>query len=143
MTATAAAIFKIPTESPQLASPRPARGKGARPAARAKAGRPAPTRSLANGTGRAATRHLGATWTWRDEWYAFRSDPRGAVEVLLSVDESTYRGGTMGEGHPIAWCRESGGGRSFYTALGHTAEGFGEPAFRQHLGGAVNWLVGG
>ena len=90
-----------------------------------------------------ATRHLGATWTWRDEWYAFRSDPRGAVDVLLSVDESTYQGGTMGEGHPIAWCREFGGGRSFYTALGHTAEGFGEPAFCQHLGGAVNWLVGG
>jgi integrase len=54
--AAAAAVFKISTESPQLASPRSARGKGARPAARAKAGRPAPTRSLANGTGRAATR---------------------------------------------------------------------------------------
>ena len=56
MTAAAAAVFKISTESPQLASPQPDRGKGARPAARAKAGRPAPTRSLANGTGRAATR---------------------------------------------------------------------------------------
>ena len=50
MTQAPAAIFKIPTESPQ-----PAR-KAARPARRAKAGRPAPGRVLANGTGRAATR---------------------------------------------------------------------------------------
>jgi hypothetical protein len=56
MTAAAAPIFKIPAESPQPASPRPARGKGVRPAARAKAGRPALGRVIANGTGRAATR---------------------------------------------------------------------------------------
>jgi hypothetical protein len=51
MTQAAPAIFKIPTKSPQ-----PARGKPARPAARAKAARPAPGRAIANGTGRAATR---------------------------------------------------------------------------------------
>jgi type 1 glutamine amidotransferase len=88
-----------------------------------------------------ATRHLGATWTWRDEWYAFRSSPRPGVHVLLSVDESTYQGGTMGTDHPIAWCREYGGGRSFYTALGHMTESFAEPAFRQHLRGALEWLT--
>jgi integrase len=50
MTQAPAAIFKIPTESPQ-----PAR-KAARPARRAKAGHRASGRVLANGTGRAATR---------------------------------------------------------------------------------------
>ena len=50
MTQAAPAVFKIPTKSPQ-----PAR-KAARPAGRAKAGRPASRRVLANGTGRAATR---------------------------------------------------------------------------------------
>ncbi len=50
MTLAPAAIFKIPTESPQ-----PAR-KAARPARRAKAARPAPGRVLANGTGRTAIR---------------------------------------------------------------------------------------
>jgi uncharacterized protein len=88
-----------------------------------------------------ATRHLGATWAWRDEWYAFRSNPRPSVHVLLSVDESTYQGGTMGADHPIAWCHEYGGGRSFYTALGHLTESFAEPAFRQHLRGALEWLT--
>src|SRR5487761_1091321 len=26
-----------------------------------------------------ATRHLGATWTWHDEWYSFRTDPTPEV----------------------------------------------------------------
>ncbi|MGH3194626.1 MAG: tyrosine-type recombinase/integrase [Streptosporangiaceae bacterium] len=51
MTQAPPAIFKIPTEFPQ-----PARGKPGRPAARAKASRPARGRVVVNGTGRAATR---------------------------------------------------------------------------------------
>ena len=51
MTQAPPAVFKIPTKSPQ-----PARGKPRRPSGRAKAGRPAPGRVVANGTGRAATR---------------------------------------------------------------------------------------
>jgi hypothetical protein len=50
VTQAPAAIFKIPTESPQ-----PAR-EAARPARKAKTARLAPGRVLANGTGRAATR---------------------------------------------------------------------------------------
>jgi type 1 glutamine amidotransferase len=89
-----------------------------------------------------ATGHLGATWTRRDEWYAFRANPRPRVRVLLSVDEASYTGGTMGADHPIAWCHDRLGGRSFYTALGHTAESFAEPAFLRHLSGALSWLTG-
>jgi hypothetical protein len=48
MTRAPPPLTKIPTKSPQ-----PARGKAARPARRARAGRPA---VLASGTGRAATR---------------------------------------------------------------------------------------
>jgi type 1 glutamine amidotransferase len=88
-----------------------------------------------------ATRHLGPTWTRRDEWYAFRANPRPNVHVLLTVDESSYAGGTMGADHPIAWCHDRLGGRSFYTALGHTEESFGEPAFLRHLSGALRWLT--
>jgi hypothetical protein len=51
MTQAAPAVFKIPTKSPQ-----PAHGKAGRPAGRAKAGRPATGRVLANGAGRTATR---------------------------------------------------------------------------------------
>jgi len=51
MTQAAPAVFKAPTKTPQ-----PARGTPGRPAARAKAGRAAPGRVRASGTGRAATR---------------------------------------------------------------------------------------
>jgi hypothetical protein len=88
-----------------------------------------------------ATGHLGATWTRRDEWYAFTASPRPRVHVLLSVDEASYQGGTMGADHPVAWCHERLGGRSFYTALGHTEESFAEPAFLRHLHGALSWLT--
>ena len=89
-----------------------------------------------------ATSHLPATWTWHDEWYNFRANPRPQVHVLLTVDEATYDGGTMGADHPVAWCHEYGGGRCFYTALGHAAQTFTEPAFLRHLAGAVEWLTG-
>jgi uncharacterized protein len=88
-----------------------------------------------------ATRHLAATWTRRDEWYAFRANPRPRVHVLLNADETSYSGGTMGADHPIAWCHDHLGGRSFYTALGHTEESFAEPAFLRHLSGALSWLT--
>jgi uncharacterized protein len=90
-----------------------------------------------------ATEHLGATWTRRDEWYAFTDNPRPRVRVLLTVDETSYEGGTMGADHPLAWCHERLGGRAFYTALGHTDESFAEPAFLRHLRGALSWLTAG
>ena len=51
MTTAPAAVFKIPTKSPQ-----PARASAGRPGGRAKASRPAPGHVRASGTGRAATR---------------------------------------------------------------------------------------
>lgn len=88
-----------------------------------------------------ATEHLGATWTRRDEWYAFRVNPRPWVHVLLTVDEASYAGGTMSADHPIAWCHERAGGKALYTALGHTEESYAEPAFGRHLNGALSWLT--
>jgi hypothetical protein len=90
-----------------------------------------------------ATGHLGPTWARSDEWYAFTANPRPRVHVLLTVDEASYQGGTMGADHPVAWCHERLGGRSFYTALGHTPESFAESAFLAHLRGALSWLTAG
>ena len=89
-----------------------------------------------------STRHLPARWTRTDEWYSFRSNPRGSVHVLATVDESTYSGGTMGADHPIAWCHGFRGGRAWYTAGGHTIESYNEPAFRRHLLGGILWAAG-
>lgn len=90
----------------------------------------------------ASTMHLDETWIREDEWYNFRENPRERVHVLATLDESTYSGGTMGDDHPIAWCQDFDGGRSFYTAGGHTRESYSEPAFRQHLLGGLRFVAG-
>lgn len=92
-------------------------------------------------TGDPSTDHLPQVWGRRDEWYNFRSQPSG-VTVLLKVDEATYTGGTMGDPHPISWKHHYAGGRSWYTAMGHTASSFDEPEFRQHLFGGLRWVAG-
>lgn len=89
-----------------------------------------------------ATAHLDEIWSRTDEWYNFRARPRPSVRILLSLDESSYTGGTMGADHPHAWYQEYEGGRSFYTAGGHTVEAFAEPAFRAHLLGAIRYAAG-
>ncbi|MEU3701754.1 ThuA domain-containing protein [Streptomyces anulatus] len=90
-----------------------------------------------------ATAHLPARWEWSDEWYDFRTGPRRpGVRVLATVDETGYAGGGMGADHPLVWCRDSGAGRSFYTALGHADEAYSDPAFRRHLLGGLCWAAG-
>ncbi|MGB5819952.1 MAG: ThuA domain-containing protein [Saonia sp.] len=89
----------------------------------------------------ASTSHLADTWTRRDEWYNFR-DINPAINVLMNLDENSYDGGENGADHPIAWYHEFDGGRSFYTAGGHTEESFSEPDFREHLLGGVLYCLG-
>jgi type 1 glutamine amidotransferase len=89
-----------------------------------------------------STKDLPANWERVDEWYNFRSNPRGAVHVLASLDESTYSGSSMSGDHPIAWCRNIDGGRSWYTAMGHTKESYAEPLFRLHLLGGIESAAG-
>jgi type 1 glutamine amidotransferase len=89
-----------------------------------------------------ATQGLPTPWTRTDEWYNFSPDPSSSVTVLLTVDESTYSGGTMGDPHPIAWSHEFDNGRSFYTALGHTEASYSEPLFLQHLLGGILYTAG-
>jgi type 1 glutamine amidotransferase len=83
-----------------------------------------------------------AAWTRFDEWYTYRTNPRPHVHVLATVDESTYDGGGMGADHPIAWCHRYGGGRAFYTGMGHTVESYAEPEMRAHLLGGILWAAG-
>ncbi len=90
-----------------------------------------------------STMMLPLLWVRTDEWYNFASNPRGKVNVLMTIDESTYKGGTMGADHPIAWYHEYDGGRAWYTALGHTSESYSEPLFLAHLWGGVMYAVGG
>jgi type 1 glutamine amidotransferase len=89
-----------------------------------------------------ASAGLPVRWTRTDEWYNFRTNPRGRLHVLATLDETTYSGGTMGEDHPITWCHRHDGGRAFYTAGGHTIAAYSEPLFRQHLLEGIRFAAG-
>ena len=89
-----------------------------------------------------STAHLGSSWTRTDEWYDYRSNPRARVNVLLSLDESSYSGGAMGDDHPSAWYHDYDGGRSWYTGGGHTEASYAEPDFRAHLLGGLRYAAG-
>ncbi len=89
-----------------------------------------------------STADLPAAWTHADEWYNFDRRPADRT-VLLTVDESSYAGGTMGDPHPVAWHGPYSAGRTWYTALGHADEAYDDPAFRAHLRGGLRSLLGG
>lgn len=91
--------------------------------------------------GHPATAHLQSTWTRRDEWYNFKDFDSG-INVLITLDENSYEGGTNGAFHPWSWYRTYDGGRSFYTAGGHTPESYSEPDFVAHLLGGIMYCLG-
>ena len=109
--------------------------------------------------GHDASKQLPEYWTRTDAWYNFTSNVRGQSHVLATVVEladargafehqpwggrlTGITGGTMGFDHPVTWCKDYRGGRSFYTSLGNTPESYGETGLRAHLAGAIEWAAG-
>lgn len=94
----------------------------------------------------ASTRNLPKRWERKDEIYGFRANPRAAanpaMHILLTVDESTYRGGTAGTDHPMSWYCTYSGGRAWTTAMGHVTLAYSDPLFLGHLLGGMEFLLG-
>jgi len=90
-----------------------------------------------------STSMLPERWERTDEWYVYDRSPRtvDGVRVLASMDTSTITGPCMDGDHPIAWCRDLGAGRAWYTGGGHTSESFLEPLFIDHIEGGVRWAA--
>ncbi|WP_240662051.1 ThuA domain-containing protein [Streptomyces sp. WAC 06738] len=90
-----------------------------------------------------ATKELPLEWKRSDVWTNWEKNPSGSVHTVARVRENTYQPGSTANGwdHPISWCRDYEGGRSFYTGMGGTAAGFAEENFRSHLRGALLWTT--
>ncbi len=89
-----------------------------------------------------ATKMLPDEFEREDEFYSFQKiDP--TINVVVKIDEKTYQGGKNGDNHPISWYHEFDGGRSFYTAMGHTDQTYSEPLFLAHLWAGLNYVMGG
>ena len=77
-------------------------------------------------------------WSRADEWYAFKRDvgTLPGFTVLLRVDDAVY------PERPAAWVHElPGGGRAFYTSMGHGVEAFQDPAVMRLLINGIKWAA--
>jgi type 1 glutamine amidotransferase len=94
---------------------------------------------------------LPENWQHEEEWYSWEKSPRGkGFTILATIDEASYspvqkfmgkeRDLHMGD-HPVVWSKCVGSGRSVYAAMGHKAEAFEQPQFRQLLDNALSWLI--
>lgn len=103
-----------------------------------------------------ACRHLPTSWKVFDEIYLFKNFERSKVHGLLTLDKHP-NDKTPGD-YPIAWIKEYGKGRVFYTSLGHREDiwdtnwkdGKGERKnsaeisrqYQQHILGGIKWALG-
>lgn len=89
-----------------------------------------------------ATQHFtDSVWHRADELYNYK-EINPDVNILITLDESTYEGGQNGDFHPVAWYHDFDGGRSFYTGAGHTDETYVEEKFLKHLLGGIQYAIG-
>src|SRR3954452_6567291 len=101
-----------------------------------------------------ATKGVPEYWDRTDNFYNFTSNVRGLSHVLATVVEDPFEaqpggntlkgitGGTMGADHPVSFCKDFQGGRSFYTTLGNTVGSY-DADMVKHLSGAIKWATGG
>ena len=102
-----------------------------------------------------ATAHLGKSWTIsQEEIYQFKNYDPAKVHDLLILDKHPETGAA---GHfAVAWCKNYGAGRVFYTSLGHredlwdTDAGLKDrknsaeiaKAYQAHVLGGIEWAIG-
>ena len=103
----------------------------------------------------AATKGLPATWTVHDEIYQMKNFERAKVHGLLTMDK--HPNDKSPGDYPVAWCKEYGKGRVFYTSLGHRDDVWDPAApeggkrqnapelaklYQQHVLGGILWALG-
>ena len=86
-------------------------------------------------------------WRIADEIYQQRDWSRDDLCVLMSLNTEQTNMDKQGikredRDFGIAWCKQVGKGRSFYTALGHRNEVMDDPVWQKHFLGGVRWAMG-
>jgi len=81
----------------------------------------------------------------KEEWYTWSKSPRPNVNVVATVDESSYVPNTlikMGGDHPVVWSNPHYKARNVYIFMGHHAGLFESPEFVQLFRNAIFWGAG-
>lgn len=87
-----------------------------------------------------ATKDLGKVYELTDEIYFMKNYTRTNVHELLILDQAP--GSNQPGFFPIAWCKNYGKGRVFYTALGHFENVWESPEYQRHILGGIKWALG-
>jgi uncharacterized protein len=90
-----------------------------------------------------ATKHLGQSYCIeQEEVYLLKNyNTDGKVHELLVLDKHPNNKQKMGH-FPIAWCKEYGKGKAFYTSLGHREDVWENPRYQKHVLGGIRWALG-
>jgi type 1 glutamine amidotransferase len=88
-----------------------------------------------------ATRNMPARFQILDEWYEWSKNPRPAVRVLGTADESTYRQVRPMGDHPMIWACEAFQ-RALYISIGHDASDWGNASYKILIHDALLWAAG-
>ncbi|QHT71569.1 ThuA domain-containing protein [Rhodocytophaga rosea] len=88
-----------------------------------------------------ATKHLPKRWNRYDEWYFYR-DINPDIKVLATLDTTTFKSERHTANYPFAWYHEFEGGRSFYTAGGHSDKDYADETFMKHILGGITYAIG-
>lgn len=92
-------------------------------------------------------KHLAPSFRMTEEIYQFRAFSRERVRVLMtlntgSVDLRASGVNRTDEDFALAWTRNYGNGRVFYTALGHFDGTWLDARFQTMMGNALLWITG-
>jgi type 1 glutamine amidotransferase len=87
------------------------------------------------------------TFIARDEIYQVKNFSRDRVRVLARLDASKLdlknpRVHRTDQDFPVAWARNYGKGRVFYSTFGHTEESWDNPAMQTMWLEAIKWAIG-
>ncbi|MGV3772906.1 MAG: ThuA domain-containing protein [Verrucomicrobiales bacterium] len=87
-----------------------------------------------------AVKHLGAKFTVHDEIYILKSFDRSKVHGLLTLDK--HPNSRLPGDYPIAWNKQIGQGKLFYTSLGHREDVWLSGDYQKHILGGIKWALG-
>jgi len=92
-----------------------------------------------------ATRHFPAEFTLDDEYYMVTDFDRSKVRVLLRLDVSKLPSEhayiRTDRDFPVAWAKQYGRGRVFYSSFGHSLEGWDNPNVQRMFLEAIKWSM--
>ncbi|KZM33815.1 ThuA domain-containing protein [Oerskovia enterophila] len=91
-----------------------------------------------------STADLPERWERNEEWYGFTKSVRGDKHVLAQLDPTSVPTSTPGRmlDHPVTWCSDYEGGRTWVTSVGHAKSSYSEENVRKHALGGIRYAAG-